>query len=229
MKSAAERLLTEATAFIAVAESGDAKIAAYTKAADRIIKAQEKDPQLSQRLIGERIGKSGDWVSKLVRWRTNGDYNRHPPFGGPDSREAQRRFAERQEPTRHEDRVEMGRKLLSDPRVVRGVLEDPKANRRVEQEISKRHAAERKQRMDEAAARARSEAAPLSAYMSSMIVKVNEWSAALLAVEPELAALPEGPARDTVLDVFREHLRQTQRCVAALEDRPQIEDVIEAA
>lgn len=45
----------------------------YGKAADEIIAAQEADPQLSQREIGERFGRSARWVRDLVQWRTSGE------------------------------------------------------------------------------------------------------------------------------------------------------------
>lgn len=45
----------------------------YRKAADEIIAAKQADSTLSNRAIGERIGKSRDWVRLLVQARTNGD------------------------------------------------------------------------------------------------------------------------------------------------------------
>lgn len=55
----------------------------YGKAADEIIAAQQADPTLSNREIGERMGRSRDWVRELVRWRTTDASSRHPsPYSG---------------------------------------------------------------------------------------------------------------------------------------------------
>jgi hypothetical protein len=61
--------LEAAAAYIAVAESGDAKRAAYEQAADEILAAQGEDPKLTQRQIGAAIGKSQTWVRELLLWR----------------------------------------------------------------------------------------------------------------------------------------------------------------
>jgi len=42
------------------------------QAADEIIAAQEADPALSNREAGKRLGRSKDWVAKIVTWRTSG-------------------------------------------------------------------------------------------------------------------------------------------------------------
>jgi hypothetical protein len=44
----------------------------YHQAVDAILAAQEADPTLSQREIGEWFGHHGTWVGRLVTWHTNG-------------------------------------------------------------------------------------------------------------------------------------------------------------
>lgn len=60
-------LLEEAAAFIAVAESGDASASALEQAAIRIDAAMKANPALTQREIGERIGKSRTYVNLLLQ------------------------------------------------------------------------------------------------------------------------------------------------------------------
>lgn len=74
--------LERAKEFIAVAESGDAKIEAYRRAADEIRAAQSADPTMGLRAIGERLGRSRNWVGTLVTWRTSVTDPDTPPFGG---------------------------------------------------------------------------------------------------------------------------------------------------
>jgi hypothetical protein len=58
----------------------------YEKAADEILAAKEADPTLGNGEIGERLGRSGSWVSDLVRWRTNGDPDVRPFAGSREAR-----------------------------------------------------------------------------------------------------------------------------------------------
>lgn len=48
----------------------------------------EADPQLSQREIGERLGRSGKWVRQLVQWHTSGATS-PTPYAGTNLPEAQ--------------------------------------------------------------------------------------------------------------------------------------------
>lgn len=50
----------------------------YRKAAHEIVAAKNDDPQLTNRIIGEQLGKSADWVGRLVRWVTSDDPDRTP-------------------------------------------------------------------------------------------------------------------------------------------------------
>jgi hypothetical protein len=86
-----ERHLLAAAEFIAVAESGDAKRAAYEHAADEILAAQEEDPKLSLREIDRRLGRVSPYASKLVRWRKSGAQEPHP-FGGEEREESRIRW-----------------------------------------------------------------------------------------------------------------------------------------
>lgn len=53
----------------------------YARAVDEIRSAQRQDPTLSYREIGERVGKSATWCSKLVQAATS-DEALEAPFGG---------------------------------------------------------------------------------------------------------------------------------------------------
>lgn len=221
MNDQAKKHLSAAASYIAVAESGDAKLAAYRQAADEIAAAQYVEPTISQREIGERIGKSRPWVGQLVRWRTSG-YPDSGPFDGPGQKEARRRLAERREPTDRADRVEMASRLLADPEVAKAAIpavlaKRSKSQRLIEQAVSRKNADERKRQVDAARRRRDGEAAPLPAYMAKMVVKINEWAAALASIEGDLEQLPDGRGREMVLDVLRELASQTQRCIDRLE------------
>lgn len=77
MNRAAERHIDKAAGYI---EKGEGY---YARAADEIVAAQAADTTVSNREIGERFGRSKDWVRQLVLWRTTGDSSRQPtPFSG---------------------------------------------------------------------------------------------------------------------------------------------------
>lgn len=66
MNRDAERHLDKAAGYL---ERGEGY---YRKAAEEIIAAQTADPTLSNQEVGQRFGRSKDWVRKLVQWRTTG-------------------------------------------------------------------------------------------------------------------------------------------------------------
>lgn len=191
----AEQHLATAAAYIAVAESGDAKRAAYEAAADAILAAQADDATLTQAEVGRQLGKSRSWVVQLLAWRRSGDVHVHPFAAG----DAQQRYRERQVPTRHDDRVEMAATLLADPTVVEGVLATPSvAQRHVENAVHEREV-ERRQKGREVAQQQREDAAlPLPAHMAAMVLRLREWASGLAELVDDLDDLPEGRARELV-------------------------------
>jgi hypothetical protein len=226
MKPAAERHLEEATAFIAVAESGDAKQAAYRRAAEEIEAAKLADPSLSNSEIARRIGKAYSYPARLLdalsRAREGGEFridwqrkDRDQTGAEKVAREQPDAFvrALNQAPTKVQRQI--ARQIAAEPTPTRRFLE---------QELSRRNAEERKRQIQEASRQRDATAAPLPAYMSKMVVKINEWSAALASIEPDLESLPDGRGREMVLDALRELARQTDRCMARLAPA---DDVIE--
>jgi hypothetical protein len=221
MKARTEQHLEKATAYIAVAESGDAKRAAYEQAADEILAALAEDETLTHRAVGERIGKSYRWVGTLLAWRREGHAHALPFARG----EAQERYAQRQVPTRHEDRVEMATKLLEDPTVakaaVKTVMANPSHARRAIGVVMHDHNAEkRRQERERAAQRRADEAMPLPAYMAKMVEKMNEWSLGLAGLYDDLDELPEGRGRELVAAAAAQLAEQAQRWVDRLNGRP---------
>lgn len=89
----------------------------YRKAAGEIVAAMRDDPALSQREIGAQVGKSRDWVGRLVRWHTNGDRD-HAPFAAPGQQESRDRSSTR--------------KVLRDPGQRREVIESLEPEERAE-------------------------------------------------------------------------------------------------
>ena len=65
VNEAAQKHLDAAEGFLAKGEEF------YRKAAESIIAAQKADPTLGLREIGERFGRSKDWVQRLVTWHTS--------------------------------------------------------------------------------------------------------------------------------------------------------------
>lgn len=222
-KAGAEKHLTAAASYIAVAESGDAKRLAYEKAADEILAAQAEDPVLTQRQIGDRIGKSQKWVYELLRWRNVDAAQRQPlPFSRT---EHQYRYAERQVPTRHEDRVEMATKLLSDPVVmktaVKQATQEPEARAAFSRMVYDHNADRRRVERERAQQRAADGAVPLPTYMAKMVEKMNDWALGLAGLVDDLDELPEGRGRELVAKAATNLRDQAQRWVDRLEpERP---------
>jgi hypothetical protein len=219
--------LEAAAAYIAVAESSDAKRAAYERAADEILAALAEDPALSQAEVGRRLSKSPGWVGKLLGWR-DGRVSGDTPFARDPQDDFRARHEARKVPTRHEDRVEMAETLLADPEVVKAAMpkllaEPSKSRRFVEQAVSRRNADERKRQIEEATRRRDATAAPLPAFMARMVAKMNDWSGSLAGLYDDLDELPEGRGRELVAETAAELARQAQRWVDRLERRPQLE------
>jgi hypothetical protein len=219
----AETHLEKATAYIAVAESGDAKRAAYEQAADEILAAMADDAELTQKAVGERIGKAQAWVSKLLKWHDEGHIGL--PFSNT---EAAIRYQQRTIPTRHEDKIEMAEKLLADPKVakaaVQKVMAKPSHSRRVIDHAVHDANAERRRAERERAEQRRADGAlPLPAYMATMVLKMDEWSGSLAALVDDIDELPEGRGREMVSEAAARLARQAQRWVDRLERRPQLE------
>jgi hypothetical protein len=207
--------LEAAAAYIAVAESGDAKREAYVKAADEILAAQAEDPKLTRRQIGESIGKSQTWVTELLGWRTSDRHADQTPWAAQVD-DHRYRSAERKVPTRHEDRVEMVEKLLADPEVVKTVaktITNPKtkAGRLISQEVHDQDAAVREKRREQERQALIDKALPLPAYMANMVVKINEFSIGLAAMVEDLDQLPEGRGRELVAEAIDGLIRQAER------------------
>lgn len=83
--------LAKAKDYIAIAESGDSKLAAFRKAADEIIRARKADHRLTWPEVGQGIGRSDRYAKHLVHWRTKGEPG-NPPFAR-DTAEAKGRGA----------------------------------------------------------------------------------------------------------------------------------------
>jgi hypothetical protein len=223
MKPVAERHLEEATAFIAVAESGDAKQAAYRRAAEEIEAAKQADSALSNREIARRIGKGDVYVGRLLdallRARSTGEFSIDWQRGDRDQVGAQK--VAREQPDAF-----VGAYRQAPAKVQRQIARQIAAEPFIGQEVSRHNAQERKRQVEEANRRRNATAAPLPAYMARMVVKINEWAAGLASIENDLEQLPDGRGREMVVDVLRELATQTQRCIDRLE-RPRRPDVIE--
>lgn len=144
-----------------------------------------------------------------------------------------RRTAERQVPTRHDDRVEMAAKLLDDPEVAKAVAErvvtdSSLSNRLITQTVLVSDAAKRRKSREQAKEMRQMGALPMAAHMSTMMLKMHEWAGGLAALIEDLDDLPEGRSRELVLEAARHLAKEAQRWVDRLEGEPNLR-VIELA
>lgn len=224
MRLEAERHLELAATHIAVAESGDAKRAAYEKAADEILAARVADSDLSLREVGRRIGKSDHWVRTLLTWAAAPESQ--TPFARDPENDFRARHEERKIPTEPADRLAMAKTLLEDPKVVEGVLATPSvASRRVENAVHEKNVGrerevERRRRAEHEMAEA--SAPPLSAHMARMVRQIHEWAGGLAALVDDLDELPAGRGRELVAEAIEDLGREVERWRAKLQ-RPALE------
>jgi len=212
VKAQAEQHLEAAADYIAVAEAGDAKRLAYEKAADAILAAMAADESLTQRSVGERLGKSRQWVGDLLGWRARRDHGM--PFSNVD---AAARYRERQVPTRHEDRVEMAAKLLDDPQVREDFLAHPSpAQRKVEHDVRAKGAEERRAAIDRAEQRRVDEALPLPAHLRQIAARLDEVSITMAALRDDVAELEPSAGADVLRASVQELIRQAEAWLEAL-------------
>jgi hypothetical protein len=221
-----DRHLDNARAHIAVAESGDAKRAAYEQAADEIVAAMATDETLTQVEVGRRIGKGRTWVQDLIAWR------RARRDGLPFAHGRDVRYRERKVPTEHVDRVEMAAKLLADPEVAKGVLETPAAARSVvRQAIADQDADDREQARQARERRQKATAVPLPALFATMVRKIDDWVTGLRSVPDDALAELDGHPRDLVYERVDALRVEVDRWLRVLEEFPALDElpVIELA
>lgn len=132
--------LAKARDYIAIAESGDSKIAAYKGAADEINAAKAEAKADGKRLtnaeIASQLKRPEQYVQKLSAWGRENQDPSFPPFGGPAENEARYKRADRR-------RVE---NVIADrPEVVAAAIAKAPADlqRRVADELAKQPATER--------------------------------------------------------------------------------------
>jgi hypothetical protein len=222
------RLVTELKPLISDAERGEFERAGWFAIADRLIEIQKLDPQLSQKAIGELVGKSGHWVGKLVRWRTNRD--RGLPFADPaQPSKAGRAHAQQvlRSPTQRrsafaglstEERVAAATDLLSEPAVAEGVVSPGSPARNVvKQAAEDDFVREARKRVREG--KDRQAHRSLDAYFWSMLGQLTSYTDALRQMETELANLrPDRKAK--ALGNFERLRDECQRCINLLNDQP---------
>jgi len=236
-----ESHLAAATEFIAIAEAADSSSVAYRKAAEEIQAAMDEDATLTQEKVAGRLGKTQRYVGRLLdalrRARLSGEFrvdwgsgsNRRADVAAKTATERPEEFAAAFRQAPPEAKREIAERILADRAVVDDVLARPsKASRLVEQAVHLKDADERKRQAQRANVRAQDGAAPLPAYMASMVTKMNEWSLGLAGLVDDLDDLPEGRGRELVLAAARNLGEQAQRWVDRLERRPELE-VIEGA
>jgi hypothetical protein len=222
MKAAAERHLEEAAAFIAVAESGDAKRAAYRKAAEEIEAAKRADQDLSNSEIGRRIGKGHVWVGRLLaaldRARAGDDFridwqrkDREVVGAEKVAREQPDAFVQAFEQAPPKVQRQIARQMVSTP-----------AGRFVEQEVLKKQDTERQQARERAKERAQQGGLPLPAWVPRMIGKITEWGLAFAGLTDQLGEIPDGPGRDELYNAVGQLHAQTGRWLDALHPKPDL-------
>lgn len=133
-----------------------------------------------------------------------------------------RRQKERQEPTVHEDRVEMAAKLLSDPAVVRGVMptvlaDNGLASRLVSQAARDKEHAERVEERARTQKHRRIVGEPgLDPIVWNASVRMREWAIAIDGLSAEFRALRDGPGKDALVDSTGSVMRACERMLANL-------------
>lgn len=203
MNVKATKCLNAAATALAIAESEEPKLTAYTEVAAMIMAAKEVDSELTLTAIGQRIGKSRQWVSELLVWHQ--DHRKKSPFSNV---EAAQRYRERTVPTRQTDRVEMAEKLLEDPKVVKAVLAKPTvAARGVANAVIAKETAAKKKRAEQDTEydERRKESLPgLTGRASKIITKIDQWAIELDTIRESLWELDGRTAE--LVDMAHENL-----------------------
>lgn len=197
----AEKILDEAVPVYSILKAGNNPRESWTLIADKIIAARKADPDATQKEIGARFGESQNWVSDVLSWRKNRYHARDTPFARDDWEHRKKQIATRT-PVKHADRVKMAEELLEDPKVVESVLAQPSVVARgVANAVLENEARERRkvvERVRAATAQRTASAPPMSAAVSSMVTKINDWALALDGTHEIAEELPPGRSTDIV-------------------------------
>ena len=212
--------LDRAAAFIAVAESGDSRQAAYERAALEIEAAMEADPSLSQAKIGKRIGKGEVYVNRLLkallRTRRTGEPFKVDWQSGTNRRDDLLPAAIKKASA--QEKVDLATGLLEVPAVAPAVLAtSTPASSNMKTAVAQGNAEQRGAGKERAKQRREDGAVPLPAHLAAMVRKIDEWALALAGIaDDELAELPEGRGVELVDDALERLVVQAERWRAAL-------------
>jgi hypothetical protein len=220
MNQKAQEVLERGKPWVEVAESEDPqaiKTRAYEEIARVIIEARDADPSLTYDEIGGFYGHGRGWPSAIEKWHLSSAQNKGLPF---KRGEAQRRYVERKAPTQHQDKVEMAKELLDDPKVLREIVSEPTKNktaRKVRNAVTAMNAKERKQAIEREQQKAKDRAVPLPAILIALVVKMREWALDMSGVYEDVVAIPgDHPQRAEVGRAASDLRHQAQRWELAL-------------
>lgn len=223
--------IARAAAFIAIAESGDAKREAYERAADEILLARREDPTLTWRQIGARLGRHERLPRELVAWREEGreglphsdaahGRDRNAVGARKIAREQPDVFADAFAKAPPEQQRKIADAIASTParKVLREATEDDQDRRA-------------RERMEAANERKGQIGTPLALYRQRLIRRFDDWCSGLRWLRDELGDLPSEQLQ-IALDQHRRLLDQTQENIGAIEALMDVtqatpEDVIE--
>jgi ParB-like chromosome segregation protein Spo0J len=171
---------------IEVAETTDAKMAAYKWAAEEIEKAIDQDG-LTQRQVAEQIGKNQSYVQRLLKALMRTRITKSDFYVDWQSGSNRRADIATTVPKKLADQVKMAAELLARPHVADQIVRSrTSASSNVQQAVSKKNAEDRDAFMRMAERRRQHQAVPIRGYHARIIQKLQEWAGEIVAIEPDL-------------------------------------------
>lgn len=177
---------------IAVAESGDSKMAAYRRAAEEIEQAINEDG-LTHRQVAEQIGKSHVHVMRLLKALVSARTTGSEFVIDWESGSNKRSEIATTVPKRLSDQVRMATELLARPRVAEAVIRSKTPAANAVKRAVRTDDYDTTRRLMEMSRQGREQTTrPISGMLAQITLKLQTWAAELVAIEPDLVE-----ARDT--------------------------------
>lgn len=203
----------------------------YAKAADEIIAALKEDPTLSQREVGQRLGRSERWVRNLVQSRTNAepasefkvDWNRGSRATKEDVQRTLSRPKSREAilaAMSDDERAELATDAVGESEAVaERVMAKPSKARTALNNASDSAQIRRRIRDKQDEGRKRMGKTTVSQYYWRILNQFTKWHDGLRWIEQEVDSL-RASERPEVINRLLDLREEIDRCLAAVRDEP---------
>lgn len=229
MNRAAKQVAAEIREQNKLFEKGETDKAFWLAQQQRLLRIKELEPHLTQKQIGELVGKEHQWVSKVLAWDS---LQRESPnwIGVTKRNYADVTARQLRDPEKRkraldglttDEQVAVAAEVMAKPEVAEQVVSQPttkaaKAIRKVAEDAEDKAARQRIQASKDATAKRRGPT-PLSQFFWRIVGEMKKWERDLRTISEEMHTL-DRHQRGPVLDAHHALLARVQENIGLLEE-----------